>query len=184
MTARRARSAPAAQSRLRVFVTGADRSLAAKLRRAARAAARSEFLPHDQRAGGKQTPRRGLFSGELSIAVVGDDGMAAHNEHWLQHPGPTDVLTFDLGGDPAAGRIDGEIIVSRDTARREALRRGHSGHDELCLYAVHGVLHLLGHGDAGPRERRRMHELEDEILTELGIGAVYRRRDRRAGTRR
>lgn len=102
--------------------------------------------------------------------------MAAHNERWLDHTGPTDVLTFDLGGDAAAGRIDGEIIVSRDTARREAALRGHSQGDELCLYVVHGVLHLLGHDDSRSGERSRMHELEDEILTGLGIGAVYRRR--------
>ncbi len=70
--------------------------------------------------------------------------------------------------------VEGEIVVSADTAAREARGRGHSFEAELALYAVHGTLHLLGYDDDNEQAAARMHELEDEILGAIGVGAVYR----------
>ena len=44
----------------------------------------------------------------------------------------------------------------------------------LALYAVHGTLHLLGYDDTRQADAARMHDVEDEILTAMGLGAVYR----------
>ena len=105
------------------------------------------------------------------------------NKRYLKREGPTDVLSFDLrdgdadrDGDSSGKAVDGEIVVSVDTAAREALRRGHSLDAEVALYAVHGTLHLLGYSDREERDAARMHEVEDEILTASGMGAVYRSR--------
>ncbi len=68
---------------------------------------------------------------------------------------------------------DGELVLSIDTAAREARRRDHSTQAELMLYAVHGTLHLLGYEDSQPESAEQMHRTEDAILSELGVGPVY-----------
>ncbi len=79
-----------------------------------------------------------------------------------------------VGSDPVShSYVEGEIIVSADTAAREARARGHSFEAELALYAVHGTLHLLGYDDNDQEAADRMHVMEDDILTKLGVGTVY-----------
>lgn len=115
--------------------------------------------------------RHQVASARVSVIGVGDPRMAQLNKKHLGHPGSTDVLTFDLSDGGA--EIEGEIVISLDTARREAKRRGHSASAEAALYAVHGVLHLLGYDDHEPRRAARMHRMEDEILASVGLRAVY-----------
>jgi probable rRNA maturation factor len=108
----------------------------------------------------------------VSVAVVDDDEMQAHNQRHLQHDYPTDVLSFLMADSPG---IEGELLLSADTARREAAARGHPAYHELLLYAVHGVLHLLGFDDHTPGDRRRMRRAERETLQALGLPAVFGR---------
>ena len=108
----------------------------------------------------------------LSVVLVDDRTMSGLHRRYLGLPGPTDVLSFDLG-EGAGGDLEGEIIVSVDTAAREARRRGHAAADEVLLYALHGLLHLLGYDDHTASDARRMHAREDELLTQLGVGPVY-----------
>ena len=119
----------------------------------------------------------GFTQGRLSIAVVGARAMATLHQRFLNSPGPTDVLTFDLGTEPDEGYIEGEIVVCTDVARRRAAQRNRSlqaARAELALYVVHGVLHLAGYDDHGAAAFRHMHRREDEILVELGLGPVFR----------
>ncbi|HNQ24131.1 MAG TPA: rRNA maturation RNase YbeY [Phycisphaerae bacterium] len=116
--------------------------------------------------------RHDVARARLSLAVVDDPHITRLNETYLQHAGPTDVLAFDLR-DQAWMPLDGEIVVSAETARRVAQQRGHDWTAELLLYVVHGTLHLLGYDDQEAEAARRMHEVEDEILMSLGVGAVY-----------
>lgn len=138
--------------------------------------------------------RHGTLTAQVSVAVVDDAHIARLNKRHLNHEGATDVLAFDLREDertagfnpcpatadpcrlrPAADlHVDGEIIVSADTAERVARERGHGLEAELALYAVHGALHLLGYDDHTQQAAARMHELEDEILSAIGVGAVFR----------
>ena len=67
----------------------------------------------------------------------------------------------------------GEIVVSADTARREATARGIPPLHELVLYVVHGALHLAGHDDKKPKQASRMRAAERRILNELGYGDVF-----------
>jgi len=130
-----------------------------------------------RRAAAYTAGAEGFRAGDLSIAVVDAATMSALHESRLGHRGPTDVLTFDLGSDPAAGRLEGEIVVCADVARAAATERGAPAgtgpRAELALYVVHGVLHLAGHTDDTPAAARRMHGREDELLTELGLGPVF-----------
>jgi probable rRNA maturation factor len=104
-------------------------------------------------------------AGTLSIAVVGDDRIRALHRDFMGIDSPTDVITFPLvePGSPADGVL-GEIVVSADTALREARRRKIPPDRELALYAIHGALHLVGHDDMEPRAKRRMRREEARYL--------------------
>ncbi|MDA1195676.1 MAG: rRNA maturation RNase YbeY [Planctomycetota bacterium] len=109
---------------------------------------------------------------ELAFAVLDDESMQVVNRESLDHDYPTDVLSFPMADEPV---LVGEVLLSADTARREAARRGHSAYHELLLYAVHGVLHLLGYEDHDPGERRRMRRAERAALAALGVPPVFGR---------
>jgi probable rRNA maturation factor len=98
----------------------------------------------------------------LGLSLVGDGEIAALNGDWRQKPEPTDVLAFaaqDEGLEqapampmPAWTDEDGEgeplelgdIVISLETAARQAVEHGHSLERELLFLASHGLLHLLG----------------------------------------
>jgi probable rRNA maturation factor len=107
---------------------------------------------------------------KVIVALVDDASMAELHERYLGVAGPTDVLSFPHG----------EIVVSADTACREARARGLPPVAELVLYVVHGALHLAGFGDGTPRERGRMRKEERRVLDRLGLGDVYGTRPKRS----
>ncbi len=119
--------------------------------------------------------------GTISIRLVSDDAIARLHERTMNISGPTDVLTFDLSDeqsdheDGEAHRVEGDIVISLDTAAREATNRQHALTHELMLYAIHATLHLLGFDDRNESDAAGMHAEEDKILTALGVGAVYGR---------
>ena len=108
----------------------------------------------------------------LQIALVDDDAIAKLNQQYLGHKGPTDVLSFDLSEAGVDG-VEGQLVVSVETARREAQLRNHAVEAEVLLYCLHGTLHLLGYDDATADGARQMHDLEDQLLGEMGLEAVY-----------
>jgi probable rRNA maturation factor len=95
--------------------------------------------------------------------------MAELHGRFMDDPTPTDVLTFDLGDEHESGGdgIEGEIVISVETARREAKRRRLPERQEVLRYLIHGTLHLIGYDDATPPQRRRMRREEDRVLAEL-----------------
>jgi probable rRNA maturation factor len=110
---------------------------------------------------------------ELSLAMVGDATMVSLHEEFLGIPGPTDVLTFELEHDSRGRVISGEVVICVPEARRQAKKRRSPVERELLLYALHGMLHLIGFDDRTDVGYRKMHEKEDEVLTELGAGPVF-----------
>ncbi|MCH8052922.1 MAG: rRNA maturation RNase YbeY [Planctomycetes bacterium] len=116
-------------------------------------------------------------SADVSVAVVSDTEIAELHEKYMNIKGATDVLAFDLTRQHHAGangrHVEGEIVVSADTAKRRAEERAHPVAAELALYVVHGTLHLLGMDDATEQEAMKMHKMEDEILTAIGVGRIY-----------
>ena len=93
----------------------------------------------------------GIAAADLSLAVVDDPTIHGLNRQYLQHDYPTDVLSFVFASSPT--QLEGEVIVSFDTAQAAAARYGWSAEAELVRYVVHGILHLVGHDDATPRQR-------------------------------
>ena len=114
---------------------------------------------------------------DVHVSVVGEPAIRRLNARYLRRRKTTDVLAFDLEVDlpaPRPSRLMGEVIVCADTARRQAKRVGVSVALELDLLVVHGLLHLAGWDDHGPREARLMHEREREILAVTGRRAPSR----------
>ena len=107
------------------------------------------------------------LKGRLSLAVVSDATMRGVNREFHDCDEPTDVLAFALGSGGRDG-FDAEVIVSLDTARREARAHGVEPAAELLLYVVHGVLHLMGYDDHKLADARRMHTRALSILEALG----------------
>ena len=101
---------------------------------------------------------------ELSVTLVDDARIAELHERYLGIPGPTDVLSFPLEDDFEGPTILGEVVVSVDTAAREAQERGLTLERELLLYVIHGTLHLLGYDDRNPDDRARMEARQEELL--------------------
>lgn len=110
---------------------------------------------------------------ELSIALVGDSQMSVLHERFMNDAAPTDVLTFALDQNGRGKALSGEIVINVAEALRQSRRRGIPLQNELLLYALHGMLHLKGMDDRTDSQYRRMHRLEDRILTKLGVGAVF-----------
>lgn len=103
---------------------------------------------------------------QISIAVVDDATIAKLHEQFLSDPEPTDVLSFLL--DDSDGRLEGEIIVSADTARSAAPRYKATADEELARYVIHGTLHLVGYDDTTASKRAIMRKQERKYLTQYG----------------
>jgi probable rRNA maturation factor len=123
------------------------------------------------------------------VDLVDRADMAALHRRFLGRRGPTDVLSFEIDRDRHGRITSGEVVVCVPVARRAAKARGVPLARELLLYALHGMLHLCGFDDRTEQAFLAMHAKEDQILTELGIGPIFRpnhpaNRRRRAGVER
>lgn len=117
----------------------------------------------------------GCPDAELSVVITDDATIRELNRDWRGKDKATDVLSFSqVEGEepaPAAGRrlatssVLGDVVISAETAARQAEEIGHSFEDEVRRLLVHGVLHLLGHDHVhGGEQRRRMRAEERRLL--------------------
>lgn len=109
---------------------------------------------------------------ELSLTFTDDLEIAILNEQYRHKEGPTDVLSFSqLEGEDfgAAPMTLGDVIISVDTAERQAEEYGVTLEAELDRLLVHGILHLFGydHENVPEEEAQEMRRLEEEILGEM-----------------
>jgi len=145
---------------------------------------------------------------ECSVLLVDDAAMAALNRTYRGVAGPTDVLAFPMtegrfasswpssralrqaqgpeqGRGTQAERPDllGDVVISAETARRQAGARGRDLRAELALLLVHGILHLVGYDHGTATERRRMWQKQREILAACGMLVSAARRRPASGRR-
>jgi probable rRNA maturation factor len=113
----------------------------------------------------------GIKNATISLAVVDDPTMHELNRRYLNHDYPTDVLSFVL--ERTAKTLEGDVIVSADTADSMAKKYGWSPADELLLYVVHGMLHLTGHDDTTADALAKMRERERQYLLPWGLEPRY-----------
>jgi probable rRNA maturation factor len=116
-----------------------------------------------------------LVGAELSVVLAGDPFVQALNREWRQKDEPTDVLSFAMGeGDHADVNPDvlGDIVISVDTATRQAAEVGHDLARELRVLLVHGFLHLLGYDHLDEADAIEMRGAEERLLAALDEGGV------------
>ena len=100
--------------------------------------------------------------GTLSIVMVNDDEIRRLNAAYLNHDRPTDVIAFPLDDDD--DDLWGEVYVSLDRTKDQALEYGVPFEMELARLIVHGILHLSGYDDQDAPSRKLMHERENDYL--------------------
>lgn len=142
--------APTLARRTRERPSPASAATAALLRRAGRAA-----LSHE------------APSAELSITLLDDAAMAEMNQRWLDHTGPTDVISFPLY-EPGEDVV-GDVYIGYDQVVRQARENDVPVREELARVAVHGALHVLGHvhPDGRARLRSAMWQLQERIVAQV-----------------
>ncbi len=117
---------------------------------------------------------------EVSLVLVDDEEISALNREYRDIDAPTDVLSFALterGSDEPEYEVPlemeevlGDIVISLETAQRQATEYGHGLVRETAYLAVHGMLHLLGYDHEDEDERKRMRAMEERVLAEIGLG--------------
>jgi len=107
---------------------------------------------------------------ELSIALVTDREMRSLNLRWRKRDRPTDVLSFPL---EEPGTL-GDVVISMDTARRQAKDGGWSLAAELRRLLAHGILHCRGYHHGSAADARRMAAAERRLLGRNGmVGTAF-----------
>lgn len=114
-----------------------------------------------------------LSKATISIAIVDDTQIRKVNKQFLNKDNPTDCLSFNLSENDTNSVKSFELVVNAEMAVKEANLRGHSSEAELALYITHGLLHNLGFDDSTQKDAEKMHNIENEILQQLGYGPVY-----------
>ena len=107
---------------------------------------------------------------ELSIALVDDGEIRELNRNYRNRDRATDVLSFSLIDGECAdfrGVMLGDVVISIETALRQARKRHRSLDEETARLLIHGVLHLLGHDHEVPADYRRMRAEERRLSAVL-----------------
>lgn len=104
--------------------------------------------------------------GNLVYQFCSDEHILEVNRQFLGHDYYTDIITFPYCEE---NRISGDMVISLDTVRSNAVVIGESYDRELHRVIIHGVLHLCGIDDKGPGEREVMERHENEALALLDL---------------
>lgn len=109
--------------------------------------------------------------------------MARLNQRYSGMARSTDVLSFSMREGPFASlsaNLLGDVVISAETADRQARAAGRPLRDELAALLIHGILHLLGYDHGTPSEARRMRRLEARLGFPFIETCLRRERDRQA----
>ena len=112
---------------------------------------------------------------ELSILFVDDEYIKKLNWKYRKVKNKTDVLAFPMRESSGVSKdspLLGDVVISVETAKREAKKRKTLLQKELDIYLVHGILHLLGYNDVKFRDKKKMRGMEDKILCAYLKGRV------------
>ena len=124
-----------------------------------------------------------MSEAEVSILLCDDQAIRPLNEQWRGQDQATDVLSFpqleldsplvNLPGrrDGDAPTVLGDVVISLESATRQATEVGHGVREELLVLLVHGLCHLLGHQHDEPGTRQQMAEAEAAVLSAILPGA-------------
>jgi len=109
---------------------------------------------------------------ELSISFTDDENIREINKHYLERNRPTNVISFSLR-EGEYGHINpqmlGDIVISVETAQRDAVKGKLTLEQEIDFLLIHGILHLLGynHENTSKEEALKMKRKEKELFNEM-----------------
>ena len=115
-----------------------------------------------------------LNNTSFNVIIVYNNYIHELNKNYRDIDRETDVITFALEDEdsvklPGDMRILGDIYISIDKARSQAIEYGHSFEREICFLAVHGFYHLLGYDHMNEEEEKVMFGKQEEVLSEYGV---------------
>jgi len=106
---------------------------------------------------------------EVSLVFVTDSQIRKLNERYRHKNKATDVLSFPMNVKDKRAKLLGDIVISADTAKRDAKKKGIRFEEELKFLLIHGFLHLLGYDhEVSEREKKRMERKERQYAKFLG----------------
>ena len=109
---------------------------------------------------------------EISVTIVNDNNIHILNKESRGVDRPTDVLSFPVFDDDfgVGYCILGDIVISHETAERQAVQYGHSLEREISFLTVHSVLHLLGYDhEKSEQDEKEMFARQEYILKKMGL---------------
>ena len=110
---------------------------------------------------------------EFNIIIVDNKKIHEINKEYRDVDRETDVISFAMEDEMDVKydnfRLLGDIYISIDKAKSQALEYGHSLLREICFLATHGILHLLGYDHMEPDDEKEMFTLQNELLNEYNI---------------
>jgi probable rRNA maturation factor len=111
----------------------------------------------------------GCDRGELSILFTDDAHISELNRSYLGREGPTNVMAFPMSDDPDSGvrsGMLGDVVISVDTALREARSANEPPEEAIYRLLIHGILHLMDYDhERSPRDERIMMREEARLLS-------------------
>jgi rRNA maturation RNase YbeY len=107
--------------------------------------------------------KEGKKPGQISFIFCSDEFLLDINKRFLSHDFYTDIITFDLSGEPFK-KTDAEIFISGDRVKENALKFKEAFATELHRVMIHGILHLCGYNDKSSKQRMVMRSKEDQYL--------------------
>jgi rRNA maturation RNase YbeY len=105
--------------------------------------------------------------GEIYFVFCSDAYLLNMNKQYLNHDTYTDIITFDYSKESTTQAISGDIFISIDRVKENAIQFSKSFEDELHRVVIHGVLHLLGYTDKTKKGKIEMTKQEDACLKVL-----------------
>jgi probable rRNA maturation factor len=105
---------------------------------------------------------------EVSLYFVDEPTLCDMHANFFDDPSPTDCISFPIDGEEeGSNRHLGEIFISTQAAIDYAAQHQTDPYEELMLYVVHGLLHLIGYDDIKPKDRASMRVAEKRLMHEL-----------------
>lgn len=129
-----------------------------------------------KRAAKKILSALGCEDQEVNIVLLDDQEITRLNQQYFQRPRPTNVISFPMADGHSAAihpEILGDVVISAETAERQAMAVGGKTEGEVLFLMIHGILHLLDFDHEGPAEERRKMEAKERELFSLFVPSAH-----------